>query len=242
MRWLPISGEEIYKGHIMKFKIIFVLMIAVAILLAGGSEKDLVGNLAPGMAYAQVKQLDEETEKAREEEQKGEKIFSKLEEEKEKEKEKEKIRLPGQMPAVSPETFRMIETIENKNRELKKREEELRIKQTRLEALEAKVRKDLDKIEKSISESKEQMGIQDERTKKNVEALIKVYSSMKPEEAANLVEAIDEGLALQIISGMKSKIAGQVLSNLDVKVAKRISENLAGKRDKPSEKTNSPGN
>ena len=224
----------------MKFKIIFVLMIAVAILLAGGSEKDLVGNLAPGMAYAQVKQLDEETEKAREEEQKGEKIFSKLEEE--KEKEKEKIRLPGQMPAVSPETFRMIETIENKNRELKKREEELRIKQTRLEALEAKVRKDLDKIEKSISESKEQMGIQDERTKKNVEALIKVYSSMKPEEAANLVEAIDEGLALQIISGMKSKIAGQVLSNLDVKVAKRISENLAGKRDKPSEKTNSPGN
>ena len=240
MRWLPISGEEIYKGHIMKFKIIFVFMIAVAILLAGGSEKDLVGNLAPGMAYAQVKQLDEETEKAREEEQKGEKIFSKLEEE--KEKEKEKIRLPGQMPAVSPETFRMIETIENKNRELKKREEALRLKEVRLEALEAKVRKDLDKIEKSISESKEQMGIQDERTKKNVEALIKVYSSMKPEEAANLVEAIDEGLALQIISGMKSKIAGQVLSNLDVKVAKRISENLAGKRDKPSEKTNSPGN
>ena len=240
MRWLPISGEEIYKGHIMKFKIIFVFMIAVAILLTGGSEKDLVGNLAPGMAYAQVKQLDEETEKAREEEQKGDKLFFKSEEE--KEKEKEKIRLPGQMPAVSPETFRMIETIENKNRELKKREEELRIKQTRLEALEAKVRKDLDKIEKSISESKEQMGIQDERTKKNVEALIKVYSSMKPEEAANLVEAIDEGLALQIISGMKSKIAGQVLSNLDVKVAKRISENLAGKRDKPSEKTNSPGN
>ena len=244
MRWLPISGEAIYKGHIMKCKIIFVLMIAVAILLAGGSEKDLVGNLAPGMAYAQVKQLDEETEKAREEEQKGEKIFSKLEEE--KEKEKEKIRLPGQMPAVSPETFsetfRMIETIENKNRELKKREEELRIKQTRLEALEAKVRKDLDKIEKNISESKKQMGIQDEKTKEIVEALIKVYSSMKPEDAANLVEAIDEGLALQIISGMKSKIAGQVLSNLDVKVAKRISENLAGKRDKPSEKSSSAGN
>ena len=242
MRWLPISGEEIYKGHIMKFKIIFVFMIAVAILLAGGSEKDLVGNLAPGMAYAQVKQLDEETEKAREEEQKGEKIFSKLEEEKEKEKEKEKIRLPGQMPAVSPETFRMIETIENKNRELKKREEALRLKEVRLEALEAKVRKDLDKIEKSIFESKEQMGIQDEKNKENVEALIKVYSSMKPEEAANLVEAIDEGLALQIISGMKSKIAGQVLSNLDVKVAKRISENLAGKRDKPSEMSSPPGN
>ena len=221
----------------MKFKIMFVFMIAVAFLLAGRSDKYLAGNLESGMAYAQVKQIDEETEKVREEK----KIFP-LEPQKEEVKEKEKIQLPGQMPAVSPETFRMIETIENKNRELKKREEELRIKQTRLEALEAKVRKDLDKIEKSISESKEQMGIQDERTKENVEALIKVYSSMKPEDAANLVEAIDEGLALQIISGMKSKIAGQVLSNLDVKVAKRISENLAGKRDKPSEKSSSAGN
>ena len=221
----------------MKFKIMFVFMIAVAFLLAGSSDKYLAGNLESGMAYAQVKQIDEETEKVREEK----KTFP-LEPQKEEVKEKEKIQLPGQMPAVSPETFRMIETIENKNRELKKREEELRIKQTRLEALEAKVRKDLDKIEKNISESKKQMGIQDEKTKENVEALIKVYSSMKPEDAANLVEAIDEGLALQIISGMKSKIAGQVLSNLDVKVAKRISENLAGKRDKPSEMSSPPGN
>ena len=225
----------------MKFKIMFVFMIAVAFLLAGRSDNYLAGNLESGMAYAQVKQIDEETEKVREE-----KKIPPLEPQKEEVKEKEKIQLPGQMPAVSPETFsetfRMIETIENKNRELKKREEELRIKQTRLEALEAKVRKDLDKIEKNISESKKQMGIQDEKTKENVEALIKVYSSMKPEEAANLVEAIDEGLALQIISGMKSKIAGQVLSNLDVKVAKRISENLAGKRDKPSEKSSSAGN
>ena len=221
----------------MKFKIMFVFMIAVAFLLAGRSDNYLAGNLESGMAYAQVKQIDEETEKVREE-----KKISPLEPQKEEVQEKEKIQLPGQMPAISPETFRMIETIENKNRELKKREEELRIKQTRLEALEAKVRKDLDKIEKNISESKKQMGIQDEKTKENVEALIKVYSSMKPEDAANLVEAIDEGLALQIISGMKSKIAGQVLSNLDVKVAKRISENLAGKRDKPSEKSSSPGN
>ena len=225
----------------MKFKIMFVFMIAVAFLLAGRSDKYLAGNLESGMAYAQVKQIDEETEKVREE-----KKIIPLEPQKEEVKEKEKIQLPGQMPAVSPEafseTFRMIETIENKNQELKKREEELRIKQTRLEALEAKVRKNLDKIEKNISESKKQMGIQDEKTKENVEALIKVYSSMKPEDAANLVEAIDEGLALQIISGMKSKIAGQVLSNLDVKVAKRISENLAGKRDKPSEKSSSAGN
>jgi len=204
----------------MKFKTIFIVLIAIAIIPG----LYLSGDLEPGMAYAQVKQIDEKAGKVRAEDK-----TLPLEEQ-----EKEKFQLPDQAPAVNPETFRMIETIENKNRELKKREEELRLKEVRLEALEAKVRKDLEKIEKSISESKEQMGAQDEKTKENVDALIKVYSSMKPEEAANLIEAIDEDLALKIVSGMKSKIAGQVLSKVDVKVAKRISEKLAGKRAKPS--------
>ena len=134
------------------------------------------------------------------------------------------------MPAVNPETFRMIETIEKKSRELKLREEELRIKELKIKAIEAKVKKDLEKIEKGLSQSKQQLGAQDKKNKKNVEALIKVYSSMKPGEAASLIEAIDDDLALKIVSGMKSKIAGKVLSQLDVKVAKRISETLAGKR------------
>jgi flagellar motility protein MotE (MotC chaperone) len=205
----------------MKFKTIFIVLVA-AVIIPGF---DLPGILASGTAYAQVKQIDEQAAKVRGEEKK-----LPIEEQ-----EKEKVELPGKVTSVSSETFSMIETIENKNRKLKKREEELRIKEVHLEALEAKVRKDLEKIEKSISESKEQMGLQDEKTKENVDALIKVYSSMKPEEAANLVEAIDEDLALKIVSGMKSKIAGQVLSKLDVQVAKRISEKLAGKSKKPTD-------
>ena len=169
-------------------------------------------------AYAQVEMLDGKTEDKRN--TTDEPI---LEEEK-------KVELPTKMPTVNPETFRMFETIEKKNRELKRREEELRIKELRIKAIEAKVSKDLEKIEKGISESKQQLGIQDEKTKENVEALVKVYSSMKPEEAANLIEAIDDDLALRIVAGMKSKIAGKVLSKLDVKVAKRISETLAGKK------------
>ena len=198
----------------MKNKIFFIF-IATAIVFLIGKAFDLQPS---DIAYAQVEMLDGKTEDKRN--TTDEPI---LEEEK-------KVELPTKMPTVNPETFRMFETIEKKNRELKRREEELRIKELRIKALESKVSKDLEKIEKGISESKQQLGIQDEKTKENVEALVKVYSSMKPEEAANLIEAIDDDLALRIVAGMKSKIAGKVLSKLDVKVAKRISETLAGKK------------
>ena len=198
----------------MKNKIFFIF-IATAIVFLIGKAFDLQPS---DIAYAQVEMLDGKTEDKRN--TTDEPI---LEEEK-------KVELPTKMPTVNPETFRMFETIEKKNRELKRREEELRIKELRIKAIEAKVSKDLEKIEKGISESKQQLGIQDEKTKENVEALVNVYSSMKPEEAANLIEAIDDDLALRIVAGMKSKIAGKVLSKLDVKVAKRISETLAGKK------------
>ena len=93
------------------------------------------------------------------------------------------------------------------------------------------IQKNLEKIEQALKESKEQFGEKEKIIKKNVDSLIKVYSSMKAPEAAKLIAAIDEDLALRIISGMKDKVAGQVLSQLDVKVAKAITEKLAGKKE-----------
>ena len=228
MKMLQICGEGNFKEIDMKNKIIFIFMMTAVSFLFGKHLWNEDRNPQMGVAYAQVKMLDGKTEEKR---STTDKPILEGVEGGEESKDK-KVALPTEMPAVDPETFRMIETIEKKNRELKRREEELRIKELKIKAIEAKVSKDLEKIEKGISESKQQLEIQDEKTKENVEALIKVYSSMKPEEAANLIEAIDDDLALRIVSGMKAKIAGKVLSQLDVKVAKRISETLAGKKMK----------
>jgi len=144
--------------------------------------------------------------------------------------EKKKVALPDPVPGISPETFRMIEMIEKKNRDLKRREAEIAIKEQRLKTLEQNIRKDLKKIEDAIAKSDQQIGIQKNLIKENVAGLIKAYSAMKPQEAAKLMEVINEDLAIQILSGMKSKVAGKVLSKLNVRVAKNISEKLAGRR------------
>lgn len=142
----------------------------------------------------------------------------------------EKVALPDPVPGISPETFRMIEMIEKKNRDLKRRETEITLKEQRLKTLEQNILNDLKKIEDAIARSELQIGIQKNLIKENVAGLIKAYSAMKPQEAAKLLEVINENLAIQIVSGMKSKVAGKVLSKLDVKVAKSISEKLAGRK------------
>jgi flagellar motility protein MotE (MotC chaperone) len=148
----------------------------------------------------------------------------------------EPAKLPVGPPSISPETFRMIETIEQKNRELKRREEEIRLKEKHLEALRDAIREDLAKIEGALQRSREQIGIKDELIQENINALVKAYSTMKPDKAATLIEALNQDLALQIISGMRSRVAGKVLSRLKVQVAKNISEQLAGQGKKKANK------
>ena len=197
-------------------------------------------NFGENVAYAQEEEQKEEEQKEEEqkEEAKKEAEDDQSTEDKKgdppeegKEKTPEKIKLPKQNTSINPETFRMMEMIEKKKKELEDREKELVSKEQQLKTLEENIQKNLEKIEQALKESKEQFGEKEKIIKKNVDSLIKVYSSMKAPEAAKLIAAIDEDLALRIISGMKDKVAGQVLSQLDVKVAKAITEKLAGKKE-----------
>ena len=138
--------------------------------------------------------------------------------------------LPTQPASVSPETLRLLEMIERKNQELKKRQEELLLKEKNLQALEKKVLSDLQKIEEALARSEEMVGIKKDLIEKNVKALVKAYSNMKPVQAAALLEDMDEGIAIIFFSRMNSRVAGKVLGAMNTRVAKNISEKIAGKK------------
>jgi flagellar motility protein MotE (MotC chaperone) len=144
--------------------------------------------------------------------------------------ETEPPQLPTQPASVSPETLRLLEMIERKNQELKKREKELLLKEKNLQLLEEKVLSDLQKIEEALARSEEMVGIKKDLIEKNVKGLVKAYSNMKPVQAAALLEDMDQGIAIIIISRMKSRIAGKVLGAMNTKIAKGISEKIAGKK------------
>ena len=143
----------------------------------------------------------------------------------------ESPQFPRNSPTVTPETLRLIEIIERKNRDLQKREAELLAREENLKTLEKKIRQDLQKIEEAMARSEELAGAKKGMIEKNINSLSKVYSSMKPAQAAAILETVDEAIALQIISRMKSRVSGKILGKMKRSVAKSISERLAGKFD-----------
>ena len=59
--------------------------------------------------------------------------------------------------------------------------------------------------------------------------LIKVYSAMKPQSAAELIERLDIKLAIKLLSKMKGDDVGKILSFVKIDKAAKISEGLVNR-------------
>ncbi|MGV7222380.1 MAG: MotE family protein [Nitrospinales bacterium] len=140
-----------------------------------------------------------------------------------------KPQLPHNISTTNPETLRLLEIIERKNKDLERRETELLAKEENLKTLELKIREDLQMIEKAMIRSEELAGAKKGMIEENISSLAKVYSSMKPAQAAAILDTVDESIALHILSRMKSRNSGRILGKMNRAVAKNISERLAGK-------------
>ena len=61
-----------------------------------------------------------------------------------------------------------------------------------------------------------------------IQGLARIYGTMKPKQAAALMESLDDGLVKTIISTMSPDKAASILALMDVKKAAKISEALSG--------------
>lgn len=111
--------------------------------------------------------------------------------------------------------------------ELEAREEILDKKQEELSAIQEEVRKNLKVLSRLRKEINAQLASKKTLEDKKLRHLLKVYSTMKPQRAAGLIEKLDIGFSVSLLSQMKGEAVGKILSFVDLDKAARISEGLA---------------
>lgn len=130
----------------------------------------------------------------------------------------------------SDEEVNHFQKLVNRKKELDAREEELNRMEAEMqvqrEEIEKKM-KTLDETRRNISSVLQERTVEDE---KKVDTLTQMYSSMKPVQAAKVLETLDEDLAVQILGRMKKKDAAEVLNLMKAEKAQVFSEKYAGYR------------
>ncbi|MFW6180039.1 MAG: MotE family protein, partial [Desulfohalobiaceae bacterium] len=102
--------------------------------------------------------------------------------------------------------------LQQKEKELEELEERIDQKLARQEELKQELESILDEAQ-SVQEGK-------------IKHLVDVYSNMEPEQAANVLETLNQDIAVKILSGMRGRTAGEILSFVQADKAAKLSEQL----------------
>ncbi len=116
-------------------------------------------------------------------------------------------------------------SLDQREAELKKLDEEL---QKQKEELDKRL-VEIEQVRKTIANQlEEKVKVDQER----VDQLVSFYSTMKAQQAAKIIETLNEDLAVEVLLKMKKKSAAEVLNLMAADKAQRLSEKFAGYRRK----------
>lgn len=112
---------------------------------------------------------------------------------------------------------------------LDQKEKRLAQKQAELVAIQQDINHKIEKLTQLRNEIRSELASQKAAEDQKLKHLIKVYSAMKPQNAAGLIEKLDKQLAIKLLSKMKGEDVGKILSYVDIEKAATISEGLVKK-------------
>lgn len=122
--------------------------------------------------------------------------------------------------------------LQDKKKELDQREVDLSKNEEEL----AKQRLELEKQLKALEDTRKKIStLLDDRIKadnEKIDSLVQMYTSMKPPQAAKVLESMDEDLAVEILARMKRKTAAEIMNIVKPEKAQILTEKFAGYKKK----------
>lgn len=109
---------------------------------------------------------------------------------------------------------------------VRRRQDEVQRREQALQALEQELDAKLNRLQELENRLQGMLDEADVLQDRKIKHLVDVYSNMKPREAAKALEALEEPVAVKILSGMRGRNAGEVLSFVDSERAARLTEAL----------------
>jgi flagellar motility protein MotE (MotC chaperone) len=135
------------------------------------------------------------------------------------------------LAAVQSQTFFAIEKqkadLDDEKKRMGEQQDHVLMVEQELEKTRSDLTEERKKLEKLVGQS-------DELDKKRIKQLAKVYSAMRPEEAARILETLDDDLLINILGAMgddrqKAKILSVLSPDKASRVSKKIGKPLKSK-------------
>lgn len=138
----------------------------------------------------------------------------------------------GYMSAADVDVMNSIEDRDNKYAVW---EEELKIRERMLEVTEGKVESKIAELRELETSLKKLVGLQSEKEETDLNRLVKVYETMKPQDAAPIIQRLDEATQVAIMGRMKESKMAAIFAKMEDDTPQNLTVLLMERSEMPAE-------
>ena len=135
--------------------------------------------------------------------------------------------------SFSQSELEILQKLAERREELDVRERMIEQKAGVLKAAEAQMDMKIAKLKELETSIKDLIGIYDEKEKSRMANLVKIYSTMKPKEAARLFNDMEMSLLVRVFEQMKEAKSAPILALMELNKASALTSELANKKKLP---------
>jgi flagellar motility protein MotE (MotC chaperone) len=133
----------------------------------------------------------------------------------------------------SADEIKLLQNLAERRKEIEKKIDDFQIREKLLQATQLQVDNKLVDLKNLKIEVESLLAQYNEKENQKLQSLVKIYESMKPQDAANIFNALDMNVLLQVISNMKEAKVAPILSKMDPARAREVSIEFANHKKMP---------
>jgi flagellar motility protein MotE (MotC chaperone) len=129
----------------------------------------------------------------------------------------------------------VLTSLSKRRSELDGRERDLDMRENLITAAEKRVDGKIDSLKQLQSSIQGLLTQRDAAEQKQLDALVKTYSSMKPKDAARIFDSLDETVALSVAAQMKPDVLAPIIGAMQSDAAQKLTVRLANRLKVPQQ-------
>ncbi len=123
----------------------------------------------------------------------------------------------------------LLESLAQRRKQLNKREAELSLKENLLQAAERQIDERINQLKKLEARIQGKLKKQDVLNDQQYQRLVKIYTSMKPKEAARIFNGLKMPILVDLTRSMKAAASSQILAKMNPEKARELTLMLVKK-------------
>jgi flagellar motility protein MotE (MotC chaperone) len=141
---------------------------------------------------------------------------------------------PGADTGVSQAEMDVLTSLAGRRGVLDERQRELELKASVIAAAEKRVDEKIGQLKALQTQIEAMMGQREQRETQQLDGLVRIYSAMKPKDAARIFTSLDNDVRINVAARMKADAMAGILAALPSEVAQKLTVELATRYKTPA--------